>query len=54
MKTLELMKILKEYPLFTENDVAKIISKNPKYSVFDNKSPQLYTKTLLHRLKKRN
>ena len=41
MKTIELLKILQEYPLFTENDVAKIVDKNAGY-----------VKTLLHRLRK--
>ena len=42
MKTIDLMKILQNYPLFTENDVAKIIKKKPEY-----------IKTLLYRMKKR-
>ncbi len=41
MKTIELLKILQEYPLFTENDVAKIVDKNADY-----------VKTLLYRLRK--
>lgn len=42
MKTIELLKILQEYPLFTENDVAKIVDKNASY-----------VKTMLYRLRKR-
>ncbi|MBU0930306.1 MAG: hypothetical protein KJ623_04525 [Nanoarchaeota archaeon] len=42
MKTIDLIKILQDYPLFKENDVAKILNKNPDY-----------IKTLLHRLKER-
>jgi len=41
MKTIELLKILKDYPLFTENDVAKIVDKRPEY-----------IKTLLYRIRK--
>lgn len=40
MKTINLIKILQNYPLFKENDVAKIVNKNPEY-----------IKTLLYRLK---
>jgi len=42
MKTIDLIKILQDYPLFRENDVAKILNKNPEY-----------VKTLLYRLKGR-
>ncbi len=41
MKTIELLRILQEYPLFTENDVAKIVDKRAGY-----------VKTLLYRLGK--
>src|SRR3989344_419644 len=41
MKTIELLRILQEYPLFTENDVAKIVDKRADY-----------VKTLLYRLRK--
>ena len=41
MKTIELLKILQDYPLFTENDLAKILDKSPEY-----------IKTLLYRLRK--
>lgn len=41
MKTIHLLKKLEQYPLFTENDVAKIIDKDSNY-----------TKTLLYRLNK--
>src|SRR3989344_4609957 len=43
MKTIELLKILQAYPLFTENDISKILNKNPAY-----------IKNLLYRIKKRN
>lgn len=39
MKTINLIKILQNYPLFKENDVAKIVNKKPEY-----------IKTLLYRL----
>lgn len=42
MKTINLIKILENYPLFRENDVAKIVNKKPEY-----------IKTLLYRLEKR-
>jgi len=42
MKTVSLIKILQNYPLFTENDAAKIISKRPEY-----------VRNLLYRLRKR-
>ena len=41
MKSIHLLKKLERYPLFTENDVAKIINKSPEY-----------VKTLLYRLNK--
>lgn len=41
MRTIELLKILQSYPLFTENDVAKIIDKSPGY-----------IKNLLYRIRK--
>lgn len=43
MKTHNLIRILQNYPLFTENDAAKIINKK-----------QEYIKTLLYRLRKQN
>ena len=43
MKTIHLLKKLEKLPLFTQNDVAKIINKNPKY-----------VRTLLYRLKRDN
>ena len=43
MKTIHLLKKLERYPLFTENDVAKIVNKSPEY-----------VKTLLYRLNKQN
>jgi len=42
MKTIDLIKILQNYPIFTENDAAKIINKKPEY-----------IKILLYRMKKR-
>ena len=42
MKSIELLKRLERYPLFTENDVAKIVNKSPKY-----------VRTLLYRLHQR-
>ena len=42
MKTINLIKILQDYPLFKENDIAKIMNKNPDY-----------IKTLLYRLNER-
>ncbi len=42
MKTIDLIKILQNYPIFTDNDVAKILNKKPEY-----------IKTLLYRMKKR-
>lgn len=42
MKTINLLKKLEYFPLFTENDVAKIINKGPKY-----------VRTLLYRLNKK-
>jgi len=42
MKTISLIKILEGYPLFRENDVAKIVNKKTEY-----------VKTLLYRLKER-
>ena len=41
MKSIELLKRFEHYPLFTENDVAKIVNKSPKY-----------VRTLLYRLHK--
>ena len=41
MKSFELIKKLEKYPLFTENDISKIVNKSPKY-----------TRTLVHRLSK--
>ncbi|HLD97441.1 MAG TPA: hypothetical protein VI934_03805 [Candidatus Nanoarchaeia archaeon] len=41
MKTIELLKRLERYPVFTENDVAKVVYKSPKY-----------VRTLLYRLHK--
>lgn len=41
MKTIKLLKILQDYPLFTENDVAKILDKKPEY-----------IKNLLYRIRK--
>src|SRR3989344_7428729 len=41
MKTIHLLKKLERLPLFTENDVAKIVNKSPKY-----------IRTLLFRLNK--
>ncbi len=43
MKSLRLLEILKDYPLFTTNDVSKIVGKN-----------QNYIKTLIYRLRKNN
>lgn len=43
MKTIYLLKKLERFPLFSENDVAKIINKSPKY-----------VRTLLYRLNKQN
>lgn len=43
MKTIELLKILQTYPLFTENDLSKILNKN-----------SAYIKNLLYRIRKRN
>lgn len=43
MKTIHLLKKLERSPLFTENDVSKIINKSPEY-----------VKTLLYRLNKQN
>lgn len=43
MNTIELLKILREYPLFTLNDIAKVINKEPDY-----------VKTLIYRLRKRD
>ncbi len=43
MKTIELLKILQTYPLFTENDLSKILNKKPAY-----------IKNSLYRIKKRN
>src|SRR3989344_21954 len=42
MKTLHLLKKLERYPLFTENDVAKIVNKSPEY-----------VRTLLYRLNRK-
>jgi len=42
VKTMNLIKILENYPLFRENDVAKIVNKKPEY-----------VKTLLYRLKEK-
>ena len=41
MKTIQLLKKLERLPLFTENDISKVINKGPKY-----------TRTLLYRLNK--
>lgn len=41
MKTIRLLKTLERFPLFTENDITKIINKSPKY-----------IRTLLYRLNK--
>lgn len=41
MKTIHLLEKLNKYPLFTENDIAKILNKGPKY-----------IRTLLYRLSK--
>jgi len=41
MKTINLLKILQKYAIFTENDVAKIVKKKPQY-----------VKTLVYRLNK--
>ena len=43
MKTIKLLKILERYPVFTVNDLARILNKK-----------QEYIKTLLYRLKKRD
>ncbi len=43
MKTINLLKKLEKYPLFTENDIVKIINKSSKY-----------VRTLLYRLNKDN
>ena len=43
MKAIRLLKILEEYPVFTLNDMAKIVEKNPSY-----------IKTLAYRLRKQN
>lgn len=43
MKAIKLLKILEDYPIFTLNDIAKIVEKNPSY-----------VKTLVYRLRKRD